>query len=209
MARSAEATRKLKVVSGRTASKARGRSKGPLGLFLLLALVLSACAVGAMVYLLPDVRARLTAFASERLPFVGHMIGESEPTREEKLALLEERLEADAARLEEERAALEETRSELQAKEEELEKLEAELQAQARTLEEWRTELETVRASPKRLAAVYSSMGPSEAAEVLALLERRVACAILVEMKDDDAAEVLAEMEPTLAAELTRQLAGR
>lgn len=61
--------------------------------------------------------------------------------------------------------------------------------------------------STKRLARVYESMKPKEAAAVLEKLERPMAAQLLREIRDKQASKILAAMTPATAAELSRHLA--
>jgi len=112
-------------------------------------------------------------------------------------------LQQKMAALEEQEAALQGEKAQLDQRKQQLDAREASIDQAAEKLAAEQEQLRSV----QTLAALYTEMGPEEAAPILAKLEQKLILDVLLSMDMADAALVLTELPTDLAVALSKQLA--
>ncbi len=105
----------------------------------------------------------------------------------------------------------------LKKQEEELKLLTAEIEKKLSKIKSAQSRIEELVAlredlvdkSIKHLVKVYSSMKPAEAGPLIEKLDRAITIQILSKMKGKDAGKILARVNPSLAAQLSEEIAKR
>ncbi|MCS7214874.1 MAG: hypothetical protein RMI30_04795 [Thermodesulfovibrio sp.] len=110
-----------------------------------------------------------------------------------------------ATTIEEERLKI--LNEDITKKTEELKKLKSEIEAKIKQQEELKAQLEKAQTENyQRLAKIYESMPPEEAAARLEKLDEETATTLLLAIKPRQAAKILANVNPEKAAALSKRL---
>jgi flagellar motility protein MotE (MotC chaperone) len=131
------------------------------------------------------------------------------PVSNEETELVMKGLDAERTLLRREKEELVTLRQTVAVQEQVLEEGRRELQSLVQEIEnQQRVLVEDRERSAVRLAKMYETMKPAQAAPILSVLELEIVLDIMGRMKEREAARILAQMDPSLAARISTELSG-